>query len=185
MMSNCKRSTIDLFKGALLALFSLGTAHSGSMNSSDLHVSEKKFNDFPTNHICSGSVPANVDLASIHLTPEDLKKGVSCLVGDFDGNGFIDFMLYGGRTAKENQHGLILFFKGASVLRTQVIDAVDLLAIFEESDKERANYPKYKGIPGLIWHAEGDGADVYFYDKKTSLFKKVPYVFPKNVDMGD
>lgn len=185
-MSNPKPTPMVLNKIALLVSFCFfGSAYAGSLNSSDLHITEKKFKEYPANHICRGIVPATVDLASIHLTPEDLKNGVSCIAEDFDGNGFTDFLLYGGRGGKENQRGLVLFFKGPSVLRTQVIDSVDFLGFFEGSDKERANYPEYKGIPGLIWHAEGDGAYVYFYDKKTSLFKRVPYVFPKNVDMGD
>jgi hypothetical protein len=49
---------------------------------------------------CQGEVPKGVDLSAAGITSEDLKSGVSCYVGDFDGNGYLDFVLYGPTKCK-------------------------------------------------------------------------------------
>lgn len=134
--------------------------------------------------ICQGAVPKNVDLNQIGLSPTDLKNGVECVSGDFDSNGSLDFMLYGSYIRSENRrYSLVLFYKGATVLKTQLIPGT--LEVFKKSDPERSKYPKYLNSFGLIKHAEGDRGVVYFYDSKKGQFKKVPYIYPNGYEMGD
>jgi hypothetical protein len=42
---------------------------------------------------CSGLLQESI-LKRVHLAPVDLKNGVDCAPGDFDGNGYLDFALF-------------------------------------------------------------------------------------------
>lgn len=134
--------------------------------------------------ICQGTVPSNVDLASIGLSSDDLKRGVACVADDFTGNGWLDFLIYGAYVKTEGRrYSLVILYDGSSATKTQLIPGA--LEAFKDTDPERNNYPKYKSSYGLIKHAEGDRGIVYFFNRKTMTFKKVPYVYPKDYEIRD
>jgi hypothetical protein len=135
----------------------------------------------PNAKICQGSVPSNVDLHSIGLSAEDLKKGVSCVAKDFDGNGYLDFVLYGAWVKSENRrYSLIVFYDGPSALKTQIIP--EAVEIFDDNDPDRVLYPKNKGQAGVIKRSHDNTMAiygvVYFFNKKKGLLKKGAYIYP-------
>jgi hypothetical protein len=79
-----------------------------------------------TRNVCSGSLNDVTILNKIGLTEADLRKGVDCVVGDFDGNGYLDFALY-GRIIHEppvidHPEALgVISFQGSNILKTQVL----------------------------------------------------------------
>jgi hypothetical protein len=140
--------------------------------------------EFRAASICKGEVQDNIDLKSVELSREDLKKGVPCVTGDFDRNGYLDVMLYGNvRKADQRRYSLIIYFKKSVVLRTQVIEGT--IGLFGNNDSEREKYPKFKNVSGLIKYAEGDRGVVFFFNQKEGIFKEVPYIYPKNYEMGE
>jgi hypothetical protein len=170
-----------------LLFLTVPSTHAASKNASGLRVRNRVASDDTTiagAQICQGAVPSNVNLGSIGLSSGNLNGGVGCIAEDFDGNGSLDFMLYGAYIKAEGRrYSLIIFYEGPSVIRTQMIP--EALEIFKSTDSERSNYPKYKNVVGLIKHAQGDRGIVYFINQKSGKFKKVPYVYPKGYEMGD
>jgi hypothetical protein len=167
-------------------------SNAGVINNSDIHIREATDADIvrvPRAKICQGTVPDSVTLSSIHLSIEDLKKGVNCVAADLDGNGYLDFVLYGAWSEKDHRrYCLVIFYKDRSVIRTQFIP--EAMEIFSESDPERVHYPKNKGQVGLIRHSDDNSMQIYgqvfFYNKKNGLFEKGAYVYPNgNAEGGD
>jgi hypothetical protein len=132
---------------------------------------------------CQGSVPEGVDLVSAGINAENLKNGVSCYPGDFDGNGFLDFVLYSPPKCPSVSNCLpetllILFFRGHSVIRTQVISNV-ALSPFQKNDGQRKKYPAYDSKAGLASSSDaGFACHVHFFNPKSGLFEEVPYAPP-------
>jgi hypothetical protein len=118
--------------------------------------------------ICKGTLPERSDILKL-LPASAFADGVNCIPQEFDKNGFLDFLIhYKGYT-------FLIFFKGASVLRTQAIQD-PLLDPFDEKDPGRNRYPTHRGQAGLIHPDGGDGGHVYFLNSKTGVFEEVQYV---------
>jgi hypothetical protein len=178
-------STRHIFIALTLFSFFSAFAHATEKNESDIQIEKVSSTGGASAgaSFCKGTVPSTVVLNRVNLSAAELLNGVKCVFGDFDGNGFRDFVLYGKQAGVNNAQSMILFYKGRSVIKTQIIDAN--LEIFNLTDSERVNYPDFKLAQGLIKHAEGDSGVVYFYDKKSGLFKNVPYVYPKGYESGE
>lgn len=150
---------------------------------------------------CKGSVPKTVELESVGLSASKLKDGVSCVAADFNGDGFLDFVLYGSKgqtevihydratktrvtkTVEVGRNLLAVFFQGPGVLRTQLIKNSAEVFIFEAKDPNRKKYPKANPLlPGLLRPGQGDRGWVYFLNEKTGLFEEVPWVMPPGYD---
>jgi hypothetical protein len=143
---------------------------------------------------CKGAVPKDVNLKAAGLSADDLKKGVSCVAEDFDGNGYLDFVLYGSKDTKllgdqEVTVGiklLVLFYKGKELLKTQLIRNGAKVFVFDPKDPDRINYPEYDSKhPALIRPGEGDRGYVYFFNPKTASFEEGHWVAPPGYEMGD
>ena len=76
-------------------------------------------------HICSGTLNQEVDLREIDLSTELLQKGVECVAGDFDGNGFLDFALYKpAPSSKDLRYAAakVIFFDGAKIKQVSLLE---------------------------------------------------------------
>ena len=109
----------------MVSVFSLnGTA--GSLNPKNESAIICKNDLKQTRNICSGTLNDPTILNMIGLKDADLKKGTKCIAGDFDGNGYLDFALY-GRSIYESpvidrSEALgVIFFQGSNIIKTQVL----------------------------------------------------------------
>jgi len=134
---------------------------------------------------CRGTLPESAKMDRVGLTQEDLNTGVECIIADFDGNGVQDFLIYGPLYRLKDHLALVIFNGDKGILRTQVLSGADQCQPFSQNDRERKNYAKFKGAYGLINFAAGDMGEVFFYDKKTGLFKEEKYVYPPHYLEGD
>ncbi len=81
--------------------------------------------DYRPQHICSGTLNQTIDLREIGLSPELLQKGVECVAGDFDGNGFLDFALYKpAPSSKDLRYAAakVIFFDGAKIKQVSLLE---------------------------------------------------------------
>ncbi|MCU0361645.1 MAG: hypothetical protein MUF75_13215 [Bacteroidia bacterium] len=93
--------------------------------------SPKKITDVIGATYCFGDLDTCLNLLiNIGVSKYRLTKFTQCTAGDFDGNGFLDFVIWGHDTTKIKDEGidwpdyenyLVLFFKGTGVVRTELI----------------------------------------------------------------
>jgi hypothetical protein len=81
--------------------------------------------DYRPTHVCSGTLDQSVDLKSINLSRDMLKKGVECVAGDFDGNGSLDFALFQPPDLPNvlvYRSALVVFFDGPKIKMISRLD---------------------------------------------------------------
>lgn len=122
--------------------------------------------------ICKGGFPNDVNYAPLAYEKQNFEKGIDCVVGDFDGNGYTDFAL-NGRTSKII---LVLFFEKNKLIRNELIKSklTSPASYYAASSKMGPCGESASSLPGLfqmatdrynMWTAaEGQ---IYFYNPAT------------------
>jgi len=137
---------------------------------------------------CSGKLPAGGDLSDIGLSPRDLESGVTCIVGDFDGNGYSDFVFLGKpkleqAEAKAEFHGpatrafKVVLFKSDKVIFSKRIEThgYDALELYPpQKNTGPFGEPRNK-IDGLVQRGEGSTTHIFFFDKAQNDFTERRY----------
>lgn len=134
---------------------------------------------------CSGKLKDSF-LAESGISKGQLKKGVRCVAGDFDSNGFLDFALF-GRRGKELVLG-VLFFEKAVVIRRQLLTDLKLgtrseeeagVGLYPSGFQGEAGEPKAKADGLFRWGKKDDDERshfaVWFYDPSKELMEKKLY----------
>jgi len=74
-----------------------------------------------------------VRLTDIGIKAEDIEKGVNCLAGDFDKNGYLDFLFWKGEFNAEKQKYKAVYFHKKEVLSTKHISSRDKFSYWSSS----------------------------------------------------
>jgi len=132
-------------------------------------------------------------LTEIGISTKILEKDCNCTVGDFDGNGYLDFAFWGiNKLNPTNQSGLnnldyenyvVLFFKGETILNSELIKTESGFPLVYYPLRQEIGpngEPVTKNEALWIW-GESDGYDdyskgtVFVYETKESEFIKVEF----------
>lgn len=132
-------------------------------------------------------------LTEIGITPEILEIDCNCTVGDFDGNGYLDFAFWGiDKSNPRNQSGLnnidyenylVLFFKEENIIKTSYIKTepgFPLVYYPKKQELGQNGEPISKNDALCIW-GESDGYDdyskgkVFIFDTHSSGFKTIDF----------
>ncbi len=174
----------------VLALTPFGAPRAAGLNEPGLEVAgESSVDKFfgaqsDVNRIkeCRGRAPTGVTLEQAGITAQRLREGVSCVVGDFDGDGYRYFVLYEPSKGADRRFLVLIFHRGLAV-GTQVIKGPGYLVIFPPNHPQRKYYPQFdRKVPALIAFAEGDRGWVFFLNRKTRSFEEVSYKYPPGYD---
>lgn len=135
---------------------------------------------------CSGSVDTCANfLEEIGITKTKLAKKVRCTVGDFDGNGYLDFAFWGidksGEPDYENY--VILFFDKAKTVRCLKIKTPSRNLLVYYSPRQKVGpHGEPKSINDGLWLlGETNGYDddtkgiVYIFNLKTNKFDAINF----------
>jgi hypothetical protein len=122
-------------------------------------------------NVCSGSINDSTILDKIGLKEADLKKGVECVVGDFDGNGCLDFALY-GRIIHEppvidHPEALgVIFFQGSNIIKTQALKDQHFSApeLYPAKTKKGPFGEPISKTPGIVEWGEGGATVICLYN---------------------
>lgn len=196
ILTNMKINCLVLF----LFLFDACVSHASSINQFSIKVVEPTYT-YAGSMLCKGSMEDAHAFAEAGISLAQLKEGIDCVTADFDGNGYLDFVLYGSKrmeivrwydeVSKINREKkvsvgrnlLILFTHKKNIMKFQVIKNASEVDVFGVKDKRRKDYPKVdQSLPGLIHYAEGDLGHVYFFNRKSGLLEESKYIYPPNYD---
>jgi len=142
---------------------------------------------------CKGWLKKHPDaLTKIGISPELLKDGCSCTVGDFDANGYLDFAFWGIDTSEPKQNGfnkldyenyVILFFEESDMIETQLIktDPGFPLVYYPKRLEIGPNGEPISNKDALWIWGETDGYDdlskgqVFIYNTQDSKFQSIEF----------
>jgi hypothetical protein len=79
----------------------------------------------PGQCVCSGAIDASARLNELGILASMLKRGIRCIVADFDGNGVPDYAIPGAEGS-----AAIILMSANRVARVAVIDAGGLLELY-------------------------------------------------------
>ena len=112
-------------------------------------------------------------LGDIGILDYYLVRGRSCVVGDFDGNGFLDFAFQGHKRSDEEQIPTlrVLFYRGSDIIRIIDIPGFAFL-LYPATDSEGQFGEPKTDFDGLTISGEGGTTSVYLFDLTTQTFRE-------------
>lgn len=128
--------------------------------------------------------------SKIGISKNKLKELVQCTVGDFDGNGYLDFVIWGiDKTKKikdnvqwsDGENYIVLFFEKSKIIRTTKIKTTSYLVHYPPRTKKGPNGEPITNKDALwVWGETDDYDDyskgkVYIFDSKSENFKIIPF----------
>ena len=132
-------------------------------------------------YLCSSSIPLPDGLLEKIKQPDTmLEDGIPCTIGDFDGNGYLDFVLWGTEYGPmgKNYHGsarsfMVILYDKNKIVNTFYIgdqhgDKIELYKPTRKKGKSGAP-PTFRD--GLIQWGEGGANHLFVYDTKKNTFK--------------
>jgi hypothetical protein len=186
---------IFLFGQNLLA--QQNALHSNIKNESGLHIQSKdappRISDVIGATYCYGTLDTCLDkLKEIGISKNRLQKLVQCTVGDFDGNGYLDFSIWGIDSTKKYQDNiewtdaenyLVLFFEKSKIIgsiKIRTTPGFNLLHYPRRLKTGPNGEPKSNNDALWICGETDDYYDtskgtVYIFDSKSENFKTVPF----------
>jgi len=175
------RSTTLILSGALVVnLVPIGLQAAGLTNESA--ISFKNAPDLPGSFTCQGKVNDDI-LKELEISRNELERGISCVVGDFDGNGYADFLLF-GRIMKSPRYSdrpavvSAVFYEGPRVLRHQVIIDSHLVhpVLYPATQKKGRYGEPISKMDGFVEWGEGGTTTVYLYNLRKRKFEKTEHI---------
>lgn len=139
---------------------------------------------------CHGTVDSGTlkELNEIGIKKEDLEKKVYCTVGDFDGNGYLDFAIWGGNKNKNKwpdyENYLVLFYEKDRKIKIIKIKSDFRGELFVHYPPRSKIGPNGEPISSndALWliGQSGDYDDVskgivYIFNSKLGVFNKVEF----------
>ncbi len=143
---------------------------------------------------CSGEIDdvSIKEINKIGITASKLEELVQCTIGDFDGNGYLDFVIWGiDKTKKiknnvqwsDGENYVVLFFEKSKIIKIKKIKTTPgfyLVHYLPRSKKGVNGEPITKNDALWIWGETGGYDDyskgkVYIYDSKSENFKMTEF----------
>lgn len=160
-----------------LLVFCAGNAHtSDAKNESPIDFDAKQSNFVGPLHICWRNRDGKVPLTEIGILDTDLIRGIRCIVGDFDGNGYVDFA-FQGRTTSNNTAVpafKVLLYLQETIIFTEVIQGADVF-LYPATDQVGEFGEPMTKTDGLVIWGEGGNTIVYLFNPESGTFESREY----------
>ncbi len=166
-------------------IFQIDFIQAATLDDSGINVSQDiPQSDYPGNGMCSGMLKDISKLTDVGLTAKDLLEGVPCIAGDFDGNGYLDFVLVkrikdiSGNPTNDDLKMEFLLFKGSHIVISQIVEEKMGLGGFTfepASDVIQGCDTSIRKTDGIVRDGAGEETVVYFYNSKTMKMERSEY----------
>lgn len=159
----------------LLVSFSCySTVIAGTANLSGIVV---EWVEYPYSQKCHGTIGNNAKLKDIGITKSEIKNGINCVAGDFDGNGYLDFLLFGKYidlppVIPHPENYLAVLYNKKEIINQLIVKHPKLSHpfLYKARDiKGEFGEPASK-TDGFIEPGEGGTTVIFLYNKKTKKF---------------
>lgn len=164
--------------GLVPLLLSLaGIAQSSrAQNASPIDVDSKQSNFVGPLQMCWRNREGKVPLSDIGISDTDLIRGIRCVAGDFDGNGYVDFG-FQGRTTFNNMEvpafKVLLYFQD-TVIFSEVIQGSDVF-LYPATDQIGEFGEPMTKTDGLVIWGEGGSTIIYLFEPQSGKFESREY----------
>lgn len=147
-----------------------------SLNDSPILYDTKKSSFVGQFQICWRDRDGKVPLEEIGISDQILITGISCVVGDFDGNGYLDFGFPGKKKlgGKERPVIKVLFYHKEKIILSELIQGAGFMLYPARDKKGEFGEPATK-TDGLVIWGEGDSTFVYLFDAKLGRFVRTEH----------
>jgi hypothetical protein len=130
--------------------------------------------------ICQGRLPVGTDLGDIGVDARTLAHGVECVAADFNGDGFLDFAIFGTLVSRPPvvpvRRIRVLLFKENRVILNQLLDGeYEKLDLYGPTTTKGPFGEPATALPGLVKWGEGGGTEIFLYDSRLGHFKLSEY----------
>ena len=150
-------------------------------NGSDIRVIDpEEEEDFVL--LCAGLRKYGHELITIGLRDADLQSAIPCVPGDFDGNGYFDFAIWGPLRQPDpdlpgTRYFKVLYFAEGLILKSQQLETpeCDHLWLFGARDEEGENGEPINPHDGLLQLGEGETVYYYVYDDERGILKRIEW----------
>jgi hypothetical protein len=158
------------------------TATASIVSESKVHVEEENWQKSEERVFsCTGLIHYAHELASIGLNESHLEVPIPCVPGDFDGNGYLDFAIWGDLYTRpgddfKTRKFKTLFFEGPKIVKSQQIETpgADVLWLYRDTDSDTELDAPSSPYDGLM-HFDQDGEANYFtYSSETKVLARYP-----------
>lgn len=122
-------------------------------------------------HFCWRNSDGIVPLNDIGFSDHDIIRGLSCIVGDYDGNGFADFAFQGEKLVDGNRRTYlkVLFYEDKKVTREMLLRG-DFFSLYHATKEEGEFGEPPSETDGLMIPGEGGTTHVFLFDPETENF---------------
>ncbi len=122
-------------------------------------------------HFCWRNRSGRVPLNDIGFYDPDIIRGLSCIVGDFDGNGFADFAFQGEKLVDgtHRRYLKVLFYEDKKVTREMLLQG-DFFFLYPATKEEGEFGEPPSETDGLTIPGEGANTHVFLFDPATETF---------------
>lgn len=159
------QKTLFTFLGMIIALTLPHSVTADNIHT--LNVRNPKC--IPGNCICFGEVDSSARLNETGPSPSELKKGVRCVVADFDGDGIVDYAIPGAEGSAN------IFLIGRKDSKTVVrIDAGGVLELYPPRKTKGPNGEPISEQYGLLVRWVGQDHVVFVWNGQDFRKEKFP-----------
>lgn len=173
--------------------------NSNIKNESKLHLQDKnapkRLTDVVGATYCHGTIDDTSIMKEINklgITENKLKESIQCTAGDFDGNGYLDFAIWGLDTTNKNfddvqwadgENFIVLFFDKSKIIQAKKIKTSpgSLLLHYAPRAKKGPHGEPITNKDALWISGQTDDYDdetkgkVYVFDAKSENFKIIKF----------
>ena len=127
-------------------------------------------------HFCWKNRSGRVPLDDIGFYDPDIIRGLSCIVGDYDGNGFADFAFQGEKLVDGNHRNYlkVLFYEDKKVTREILLRGEGYFLYHATKEEGEFGEPPSE-TDGLRTGGEGDSQHIFLFDSDTETFIESEY----------
>jgi hypothetical protein len=148
---------------ALVTTSLAGASYAHTQQPQGHHLAVRRPGCVPGECICTGQADVRARLNENGPRPSELRRGVRCIVADFDGNGAVDHALPGG----EGIATVILSTRGGGFLKAVTVDAAGMIHLYSPRATPGPHGEPPSKLPGLfvpwvgrshavfLWNGEG------------------------------
>ena len=122
-------------------------------------------------HFCWKNRSGRVPLDDIGFYLPDIIRGLSCLVGDYDGNGFADFAFQGEKLVDgtHRRYLKVLFYEDKKVTREMLLRGEGFFLYHATKEEGYFGEPPSE-TDGFSTGGEGDNRHILLFDSETETF---------------